>query len=213
MNSIAAAWLLLAVLGTDGGPPESITVDDRIEYYRIEGRTARELVAQMELLGPVGSVTGRRAAGYTESEVAWEHSHEMREGACRLNYLDVSVTIVITLPEWVRPTRERPALAAQWKGFMANLREHEATHRQHGLQAAAAVRQAILAMPPHADCRSLERAIGKAARQEMRRYAAEGRKYDALTEFGAKQGVRLNLEPLSPAMRSRSLKVRHRATL
>ena len=207
-----SVWLLLAALGTDGGPSESITVDDRVEYYRIEGRTARELVAQMELLGPVGSVTGRRATGYTQSEVVWEHSHEMREGACQLNYLDVSVTIVITLPGWVRPRRAPPALVAQWKGFMANLREHEATHRQHGLQAAVAVRQAILAMPPHADCRSLERAIGKAARQEIRRYVAAGRKYDALTDYGAKQGVRLHLEPPSPARRSRSDQVRHRAT-
>lgn len=113
----------------------------------------------MELRGPLGSVTGKRAAGYTDSKVAWQHAREMRGGVCRLIDLDVRVAIVITLPERVRLRSGRSALAVQWKGFMEKLRQHEATHRQHGLQAAAAVRQAILAIPPQADCRSLERPL------------------------------------------------------
>ncbi len=194
--SLMELSLIATLLGTIGVAdvtcsPPGIQVEDRVEYYRIEGRTARELAAQMELFGPVGSVTGRRAAGYTESELVWEHSHEMREGACRLNYLDVGVTIVTTLPEWVPPKRGRSVLAKQWRGFMASLREHEAMHRQHGLQAAAAVLQSILAISLHAHCKDLERAIYRAARREIRRFAAESRKDDALTEFGAKQGVRL----------------------
>lgn len=190
LSSLVAT--LLGMAGMILSPPD-IRVADRVEYYRIEGRTARELVAQMELLGPLGSVTGRRAAGYTDSEVAWGHAHEMREGACRLVDLDVSVTIVTTLPEWVRPRSGRSALTVQWKGFLASLRQHEATHRQHGLQSASAVQHAILAIPPQADCRRLELAIGRAARREIRRYAALSRQYDALTEFGAKEGVRLKL--------------------
>lgn len=190
-------WSLVATLVgaigmsvTDATP--DVHVEDRVEYYPIEGRTARELVAQMESLGPVRSVTGRHAAGYTSAEVIWEHSHEMREGACRVSHLDVSVIVVTTLPKWV--TRHREAgLAAQWKAFTANLLEHEATHREHMLLAAAAVRRAILAIPAQADCRSLERAIDRAARQQTRHYAAESRKYDALTDFGATQGVRLTL--------------------
>lgn len=190
-------WLLLAtVLGATGMPVTDLTADihveDRVEYYPIEGRTARDLVVQMESLGPIRSVTGRRAAGYTASEVQWEHSHEMREGSCRINYLDVSVTVVTTLPKWVTKHGEA-GLAAQWKAFTARLLEHEATHREHMLLAAVAVRRAILAIPPQADCRSLERVIDRAARQQTRHYAAESRKYDALTEFGAKQGVRLTL--------------------
>ena len=188
-------WSLVATLSGAAGMSVSdadVHVEDRVEYYPIEGRTARDLVAQMDALGPIRSVTGRRASGYTASEVLWEHSREMHEGTCRVRHLDVSVTIVTTLPKWVAKHRE-PGLTVRWKGFMANLLAHEATHREHMLLAAAAVRRAILAIPPQSDCRSLERAIDRAARQQTRHYAAESRKYDALTDFGAKQGVRLDL--------------------
>lgn len=189
------AWWLVATLS--GAAEMSFTVadihvEDRVEYYPIEGRTSRELVAQMEVLGPIRSVTGRRASGYTASEVLWEHSREMHEGTCRVSHLDVSVSVVTTLPKWVAKHAE-PGLSVRWKGFMANLLEHEATHREHMLLAAVAVRRAILAIPPQSDCGHLERAIDRAARQQTRHYAAESRKYDALTDFGAKQGVRLDL--------------------
>ncbi len=193
LNVLSLVAALLATAGVDdvAYSPPAIEVKERVEYYRIQGRTVNELAAQMKLLGPVGSVTGKRASGYTDSEVVWEHARETHEGKCRLSELNVSVTIVTTLPEWVRTRPGRSALAAQWSRFMAKLREHEAVHRQHGLQAAEAVRTAVGAIPTQPDCRSLERAVDRVARREVRRYAAESRKYDALTDFGAKQGVRL----------------------
>ncbi|MFD0739288.1 DUF922 domain-containing protein [Lysobacter koreensis] len=155
----------------------------------------------MQALGPVGSATGQRAAGYTDAQVSWRHAREMDDGACRLRELEVDVAIVTTLPEWVRPRNGRSGLAVQWKSFMAKLRAHEATHRQHGLQSAAAVREAILALPPQSDCRRLAQTIDRAARREIRRHAALSRRYDALTDFGAKEGVRLEVR--GPAQTTR----------
>lgn len=95
---VDAVSLIATLLGTTSMPvgkypSADIQVEDHVEYYRIDGGTARELVAQMALLGPIGSVTGRRAAGFTASELIWEHSHEMHERVCQLNYVDVSVTL------------------------------------------------------------------------------------------------------------------------
>ena len=190
-GAVVAAWLLLAALGVHASPRDPITVDERIEYYRIVGRTSAQLAAQMERLGPVRTLGGKRSTALTRWELAWNHIPEMRDGLCHPVDLDVQVSVVITLPEWSPPPSADRELAAKWRTFMARVREHEDMHRRHGLQAASALRQAVAVLPPHPDCRSLARAVTIAGRQEIRRYARISRAYDVDTDYGKKKGVRL----------------------
>ena len=191
VGAAMAAWLLLAALGTDTRPPESIAVDERIEYYRIEGRTSVQLAAQMERLGPVRTLGGMRSTALTRWELAWNHISELRDGLCHPVDLDVQVSVVITLPEWSPSRAVDRELAVKWRAFMSRVREHEDVHRRHGLQAASALQQAVAALPPQPDCRSLARAVTIAGRQEIRRYARISRAYDVDTDYGKKKGVRL----------------------
>lgn len=183
-----SATLLMAAL--HAGAAQGIEITDHVEHYRIEGTTARELSVQMQQLGPRNDL-GQRANGLTRWQVEWSHASEVSSGACRLTSMKVSISVVTTLPQWQPPRQAQPALVRQWEQFLVKLQQHEATHRQHGLQAAEAVRETVQAVPPQADCHALERAIASAGRKEVRRYVAESRKYDALTNFGLKEGVRL----------------------
>jgi len=185
---VSATLLMTAAL--QAGMTQGIEVTDRVEHYRIEGERARELAAQMQQHGPLNHF-GQHANGLTSWQVEWSHTSEMRDGTCRLIALKVNTTVVTTLPQWQPPRQVRPALVRQWDKFLVKLQQHEAAHRQHGLQAAIAVREAAQAIPPQADCHALERAIASAGRREVRRYVAESRKYDVLTNFGLKEGVRL----------------------
>ena len=191
LRAVAAAWLLLAELDTSASPSGSITVDERIEYYRIEGRTSVELAAQLERLGPGRALGCKRSTALTRWELDWNHGAEMRGGMCQLVALDVQVSVVITLPQWSPSPPVDRRLVATWRAFMARLREHEDVHRRHGLQAAQALQHAVAILPPQSDCRSLAKAVTSAGRQEIRRYARISRAYDVDTGYGVKQGVRL----------------------
>lgn len=174
-----------------------VIVDERVEHYHVDGQNAVELAGQMQSLGPLDPKIGRRSAAYTHWNVSWSQLSQMQEGRCRLVDLVVRVEIVLTLPQWEGSEGNGP-MAREWRRFMASLQEHEAVHQQHGREAAAAVHDVLLEVEPQPGCRGLERAINQAAREELKRYAAMSRQYDARTNFGASQGTQLR-----PAKRSR----------
>jgi len=169
---------------------EPVRIDERVEYYRIEGRDLSALATQMKQHGPLHGSNGRRSAGVTHWEVAWSHRSQMQADGCRLVDLDVHVDIRVTLPRW-EGDRGNSRSVREWRRFFASLELHEATHRQHGRDAAVAVRDALWTVPVHPTCAQLERALDRAARRQLRRYAALTRRYDMQTGFGASEGVRL----------------------
>lgn len=185
---VSATLIMVAALYA--GTAQGIEIADRVEHYRVEGATARELTEQMQHRGPLNDV-GQRANGLTHWQIEWTHASEMSDGACHLTALKVHIEVVTTLPQWQPPLQVKPSLIRQWEKFLIKLQQHEATHREHGLQAATAVREAVQAISPQVDCHLLERAIARAGRKEIRRYAIESRRYDTLTNFGFKEGVRL----------------------
>lgn len=169
--------------------PARVQVEEHVEYYRIQGRDLRELAVQMQLHGPAHSATGRRTAGTTHWSITWSHRLGMRNGQCALESLDVDAVIRVTLPRWDGDRGGRP-IVREWRRFLTSLELHEATHVRHGREAASAVRDAMVAVPPQATCALLTGELARAARGQLRRFTRLTRRYDALTDYGAAQGVR-----------------------
>ncbi len=171
--------------------PGQVHLEERVEYYPIHGQDLRELAVQMQLHGPTHVSTGRQSAGTTLWSISWSHRLEMRDGRCALDSLDIYAAIRTTLPRWDGDRGNGPTVR-EWRRYLSSLRLHEATHVQHGREAAEATREAMLAVPPQETCALLARALQRAAQGQLRRYTRLTRRYDALTDYGATQGVRFD---------------------
>ena len=183
-------WALAAPCAAAEAPTAEVMIEERIDSYRIFGRSALELAGQMREYGPQHAYGDRRLAGSTDWHVTWTYQSLPRRDRCELISVTVGAQIVTTLPSW-SGARVDSDLAREWKRFYASLETHEAGHIQHGREAVIAVRDAMLAIPAAADCKLLRRALDNAARAQLRRYTGITRRYDADTEFGLRQGVQL----------------------
>ncbi len=167
----------------------AITVEDRVEVYPIRGATANALWEQMHLSGPLDGTEGKRFAGKTRWHVAWHYWFRSDGRSCRIDRSDVAFSNVTTLPEWSDPVHGAPGLQAEWKSFIARLREHEAGHRSNGMRAAVAVRRIVDIAMPTADCQTLGNTIDASARAVLARANRADIDYDTATRHGQTQGA------------------------
>ena len=169
-----------------------VEISEKLLRYEIKGDTTSELVSQMAQLGPYDKGEGRRFQGFTEWFVRWNYQLAHQPGGkCSLGELNVDLDVKMTLPEWEPKRHADRLLVQEWPHFLAKLTEHEMGHRNNAVRAAFAVRDAITAVAPMADCgqfTSAMNAAGNAALAQLRDADAE---YDRQTEHGARQGVRL----------------------
>ena len=112
-------------------------------------------------------------------------------GGCRLDDIKIDLEVVMTLPEWTPKRHADQRLVQAWPHFVANLTGHEMGHRANGVRAAFAVRDAISAIAPMADCGQLTSAVNAAGNAAIARLRDADTEYDRKTEHGARQGVRL----------------------
>jgi predicted secreted Zn-dependent protease len=82
-------------------------------------------------------------------------------------------------------------LVQGWPRYLAKLTEHEMGHRDNGVRAAFAVRDAITAIAPMADCGQLESAADAAGNAAIAQLKDADVEYDRKTAHGARQGVAL----------------------
>jgi predicted secreted Zn-dependent protease len=176
--------------GTPGDVP--VEIDEKLVRYDIKGDTTSELISQMAELGPYDEAEGRRFDGYTQWSVRWTYQlSTQRGGHCSLGDLRIDLEVRMTLPEW-QPKRHADRLLVQgWPRYLEKLTEHEMGHRDNGVRAAFAVRDAIAAIAPMADCGRLESAADAAGNAAIARLRGADVEYDRETAHGARQGVAL----------------------
>ena len=169
-----------------------VEIDEKLVRYPIKGDTTSELISQMAELGPYDKDEGRRFQGFTQWSVRWNYQLASQPGGnCSLDDLGINLEVQMTLPEW-EPNRHADRLLVQgWPHYLAKLTEHEMGHRDNGVRAAFAVRDAISAIAPMADCGQLTSAVNAAGNAAIARLRDADTEYDRKTEHGARQGVRL----------------------
>lgn len=171
-------------------PQPGLTVSTRAVYYRITGRTAADLRAQMNRRGPLDYSSGERYDAYANWTFSWRYHDRVRTGKCRITSAEVLVELKYTYPRWLRPRNASTTLVGSWNRYLKALRTHE---RGHGTIAAGVGRTLlarIRALAPRRSCRKLEAAadlLGAGAIEWANRVEAS---YDARTNHGATQGAR-----------------------
>lgn len=161
----------------------------RHAFYEVSGRTATELRADMDKLGPLDRHQIRRDA-YTGWSVKWSYGFVRGPDQCSANPVRVSVEVTYTLPRWRMPVDVDPRLHARWTRYMGSLRRHEDGHRDIGVHAGEEVRRRIEAMAARSDCETLDRDANRVGHEVVDNYRRIEKAYDRDTNHGATQGAR-----------------------
>jgi predicted secreted Zn-dependent protease len=168
---------------TAAPPPRPVLsdpiVEQRIEYYDVSGRSARELSLAMARLGPRhGEVQLPRSHIATTSwQVSWEIDYWPGGASCAIKSFSTRVKVHIILPRWTDRVTGHP-LTERWDSFVQAVSWHEQGHADHGILAAKAIQQRVAALAPAGSCRELETSITSAARTIIDRYRKEDVDYD-----------------------------------
>lgn len=176
-------------------PPSSpvahVEVSESIQRYTIEGKSSSDLRRQMDALGPVDPLSGKRMSGYAKWNVRWSFQYVPDNGNCRISDYKVLLDAVITLPTWSREAEAKPKMRDGWNHFLDKLMLHEHGHRDIGLQAANAVAAALAGAESRPECHGYGNYLNELGRRAMRKFAQSDARYDAETRHGQTQGVTL----------------------
>lgn len=116
---LAAAMSVPVAAHADWKPAE------RVETYRVSGRTGIDLYRSIGENGPTIGVG--RAIAYTDFKLLWSRDYRPQpDGSCTLVTARPSLTITYRLP---KPSGELPGAVRQaWKTFIDGITAHEKVH-------------------------------------------------------------------------------------
>jgi len=188
-----APMLIVAVLavgaavgqaaGAAQGGAWSLEVTDRLERYRIEGRTARELREQLKDHGPRSGLEGH---GRTHSEFQLEYELVPGQDQCRVDGRAIRLVITTTIPEWLPPERVPEELVEHWRAAEAALVLHERGHRDHAAAAGESLAAALSRLPPGSDCKRAWTLVEREFERAMWKLRQQGIRYDRRTGNGSR---------------------------
>jgi predicted secreted Zn-dependent protease len=99
-------------------------------YYSVRGLTTEEIFNSVEVDGPEleGLGDGKFASGLTEDISSFKWEFLKYESYCDLEVVEISVSLVITLPEHVDPGALSAEQSARWLAFAEEVAVHEQQH-------------------------------------------------------------------------------------
>jgi predicted secreted Zn-dependent protease len=170
-------------------PSPGLTVKAHYRYYPISGRTAAELRAQMDRLGPLDSY-GDRYDALTSWWISWRFRYGASGSRCRIAGVSAQVKLAFVFPRWQKPAGARAALVRKWRRYLDALNLHEQGHASNALGAARRIMSAIRSLGPESSCDILGGHANDIGHHEVALANAADLAYDKKTDHGASQGAR-----------------------
>ena len=116
------AWFAVAMPGLAHAGWKPV---ERVEHYRVSGRSGLELYRSIGENGPVIGVG--RAIAYTDFKLLWSRDYRPQsDGSCKLVTARPSLTITYRLPK--APENLPEATRRAWKTFLDGIAAHEKVH-------------------------------------------------------------------------------------
>jgi predicted secreted Zn-dependent protease len=179
-----AVVALLAGSSSAFAAGEALTID----YFTIQGSTARELRSELNRLGPIGE-TGLRGDAYTRWRIAWKFDFAPRGPTCVADNIRVTLEVHMILPRWEPPPGVSASLLELWDRYLTALRFHEDGHYRIAISAADEVRRTLARHRRGGDCPALEKLLHSKANDILNRTRREQADFDRETDFGRNQGT------------------------
>lgn len=161
---------------------------ETVNLYDVKGRTLDELRRDVFSRGPYDRIKRQRFAGWTSWQIKWWLDHRADDETCTVTSARTETHVTYTLPRWREEHSAPLDLQQAWRRFLTALVEHEQGHGQLARELGDRIEVAIKQLPPHADCRELEREANELA-EVMIRDDTEQEAYDLRTGHGERQGA------------------------
>ena len=191
MGKLLGTMIFLALLWPSAVVAE-LRVDSKTEYYDTRGTTVDDLQRSKRNHGPFWLASLRRTDAMTSNNVEWGYRLSETEEGCRLDRPEVIVHTLTTLPRWLDKKDAPRALQKTWDSYLAALKVHEGGHAVIALQHARKVEAMLKVLPPMDSCDDLDRQAKKRGNSILEDEDDAQEAYDARTNYGETQGVRLH---------------------
>ena len=177
-------WHPFAVAAHESEAFPAVQLVDRIERYPITGASIYRINSELKAHAESERGPGN---GSTRSEIELTTRLDLHDDACRISTLVVHLRVTTLLPEWIPAGRPSQHVREEWTKSAANLTRHEAGHQTHAIEAAEALRQALIDIAPKEDCLRLDMAIGIELQSAMQRLDNRELRYDKRTRGGLRE--------------------------
>ena len=159
----------------------AVQLADRIERYAITGSSLDQITSELRAHADSAQSPGN---GSTRSEIELTTRLEPQDDVCRIVALVVHLRVTTRLPEWSAADKSSRRVRNAWTKSASMLARHEAGHRTHAIEAADALRQALIDLGPKRDCIRLDMAIGIELHSAVQKLENRALRYDARTQGG-----------------------------
>jgi len=142
--------------------------DVTLEYYDIEGSDQASLINALN------------ARGAELSRSSWKLAYQYKPGRelgrCAVGVVTTKLDLSTTLPRWSPPAGTPAALIERWQRYLISLLSYQNGRLERARELERALKPALEALPPAADCPSLDVAVREryeALQQEVKARDAE----------------------------------------
>ncbi len=182
-------WLALLLLLT--APAQSAQFIQ--QTYPVYGFNAGQLIAQMQRNGPFSQGLGHGAWARTKAQYHYNANlMPSPDGRCHIRSLNVTMTIIMTLPKWVNKKQGRACLQKRWDVMKSALVKHENNHKKRYQAMESAIIQALRRTPPQYSCPQMHTTLDRTMEATAQTTHHWQNNYDRRTHSGQSEGVRLD---------------------
>jgi len=190
MRNLGGVLFAVSIVLCADAEAQAVEIGERTNHYVVRGATARDLGAQMAMLGPV-SQSGRRSWAFTDWEVRTTYVLVPTDGGCEVSDSRAHVELTTTLPDWPGNGGASWRLRARWKEMLVHLVRHENTHRTHALLAGERAAAGLHTLARQDTCNEAERQARRVLREAVQASRRLSLEFDRATDYGASEGVSL----------------------
>lgn len=165
-----------------------LLVNEKYQYYDIDGTTSSQLRRQMKEGGTKWS-DGKVYAALTSWDIRYHYDITEKDGKYCISNVSTDVGIVYHLPRRVSTAAD--PMTQTWDSYYEHLKEHEFGHKDLAVKTAREINECLKALAPFADGRVLEREAKQLVRAKLERLKKAQVEYDDETRHGETQGALL----------------------
>lgn len=180
-----AAALITLLMGSAVAGPTNLV----LTYYDVGGNSARAIRTDINAHRP--NADGHGYDGRTDWRITWQYQLMSDGTSCKVDSMDATLDVTMTLPRWTPLPRASEKLVAQWNDYDRALRTHEEGHQAIAMAAKNEIERSDgLTALVAADCKLLGTQLNAAATAIIDTHRKADAAYDASTDHGKTQGAR-----------------------
>ena len=140
-----------------------LIVEESTVYYSVHARNLEELISQLHV--PDAGEQGRKAHGLTRSDLRLDGELTQASEGCQMSGYTIRLVLRMDLPRWDESMPMPRSLAEKWEEINDAIVRHERQHRQHALDGAARLLQALSTLESDRRCLHTSQAIRSAVQR------------------------------------------------